>query len=83
MLDFGYWQRQRRRQSGEKPFQFLFTWPMRRKFDNKVTISLGPVAVTPLRAQRKVLPPDDIRRFLHSLFGIHRACSIYEQQFVY
>ena len=68
---------------GEKSFQFLFRWQMRRKLFDEVAISPEPGAVAMLRVERKMLPPYDIRQFFNGLFGGHGAILIHEPLFVY
>ena len=68
---------------GEKSFQFLFRWQMRRKLFDEVAISPEPGAVTVLRGQRKMLPPNDFRKPRHRFFGIHSTILIYEPPVVY
>ncbi len=39
------------------------------------------VAITALRGQRKVLPPNDFRKPVHRFIGIYSAILIYESLF--
>ena len=67
----------------EKPFKLLLAWQGRRKLSDVSAITLKPGAVTVLRVQRKMLPPDDLGHSLLGLFGLPRAILIHEQLFVY
>ena len=51
---------------------------MIRKIDDEVAISAELAAVALLRAQRKMLPANDIRHFFNGLFGVHPVILIYE-----
>jgi len=58
----------------KKPSQLLFAWQMKWK-------PIEAVAITALRGQRKVLPPNDFRKPVHRFIGIYSAILIYESLF--
>ena len=60
----------------KKPFQFLLAWQMKCEL-------FEVVAITALRGQRKLLPPNDFRKPLHRLIDLHSAITIYEPLFVH
>ena len=70
-------------QSRQKPFQFLFTRQMRRKPFEVVAISPELGAVTALRGQRKMFPPNDFRKACRRIFDIRSTVLIYEPPVVY
>jgi hypothetical protein len=70
-------------QSGEKPFQFMFTWQLQGQPFEEVAISPEPGAVSALGRERKVLASNNFRKPPHRFIRIHLAIVIHEQPVVY
>ena len=70
-------------QSGQKLFQFMFTWQMQRQPFEEVAISPEPGAVSALGRERKMLASNNFRKPPHRFVRIHLAIVIHEQPVVY
>lgn len=66
-----------------KPFQFMFTWQMRRRPFEEVAISPEPGAVSASGRERKMFASNNFRKPSHRFVGIHWADVIHEQPVVY
>jgi hypothetical protein len=56
---------------------------MKQKFIKVVAISPEPGAITALRRERKMPPPNDLRNTPHHFFGIYSDILIYEPPVAY
>ena len=65
-------------ESREKPFELLFAGQICRQRAEKSAIAFEPAAVTLLRAQRKMLPADNVYQLDNGLGGIHAQSLIHE-----
>ena len=70
-------------QDGQKPFQYMFTWPMQRQPYEALAISPEPGAVSALGRERKMLASNNFRKPSHRFIRIHLAIVIYEQPIVF
>ena len=70
-------------QSGQKLFQFMFTWQMQGQPFEEVAVSPEPGAVSAPGRERKVFASNHFRKPPRRIVGTHLAILIYKQPVVY